>query len=55
MLIFFEFSIIRKDHVAYLASSEAYIEHDAFTIFDKLMEHMDKWFLRHNDSVILIY
>eukprot|EP00339_Tiarina_fusa_P005127 CAMPEP_0117046714 /NCGR_PEP_ID=MMETSP0472-20121206/32295_1 /TAXON_ID=693140 ORGANISM="Tiarina fusus, Strain LIS" /NCGR_SAMPLE_ID=MMETSP0472 /ASSEMBLY_ACC=CAM_ASM_000603 /LENGTH=481 /DNA_ID=CAMNT_0004759161 /DNA_START=11 /DNA_END=1456 /DNA_ORIENTATION=+ len=40
-----------QDHVAYLASSEEYIEHDAFIIFDTLMVHMDQWFVRTSSTM----
>merc|ERR1712137_436676 len=39
-----------QDHVAYLACSEEYIEHDAFTIFDALMDQMNRWFVRSDSS-----
>jgi len=38
---------VENSHVAYQASNEKYIEHDAFTIFDKLMVHMEQWFIRN--------
>jgi len=38
-----------QDHVAYQASDAAYIEHDAFTLFDRLMKTMDQFFTRNSD------
>ena len=42
----------RQDHVAYQASDAAYIEHDAFTLFDRLMKTMDQFFTRNSDVTV---
>jgi len=39
-----------KDHVVYKANNELYIEHDSFTVFEKLMDLAEPWFLKFDSS-----
>jgi len=39
-----------EDHVVFTSNSEEWIEHDAYTVFAKLMELTEPWFLRTSDS-----